>query len=469
MKKYPLFQLRHFTGPANSLGILTMFLLFFGFSAHKVNAQDAYLQNLQIGRYIKTNTNYSISYSVRNAVSSPALTSFRIGWRWNNGSISYSQQINMGGGGINQNNLYNHTHPASLNVATQGAGTLKVWVEGQGDNNHANDTITIKIKVISNFAEKNVLAEVKTATWCQYCPAANVLANTMNQDPRAIVVKLHSEDGLSSANATAYLSQNMNVNFTPAIMIDQGEYGSYVINSQHPGWQGQIDARKLGVSPASVQINPTYNTSNRQLTVQVVSTILHPEAGEYRINAYILEDNVSGPQTNGGSGNNYIHNQILREILGPVSGTTGVIPQNPVQGQAYTHTYTHTLPASWNPAKIRIVAYITHVENGQKYTLNANKAGLGSMGIDHSTLNGSEINIYPNPFTYNLSIDFSKVDPSPYTIELFNPDGRLMQSWNFSGGNTSFELNKLESLPAGSYYVRIGNSGNHIVRKIIKQ
>lgn len=469
MKKYSYFSAKHFAAPIYCLSTLIMFSLFLGFSSPKANAQDAYLQNLQLGRYIKANTNYQIGVWVRNAVNSPTLTSFKVGWRWNNGPINYSNQINMGGGGMSQANYYPLTHPNQLNVPSQGSGILKIWVVGQGDNNHANDTITTQIKVISNFADKNVLAEIKTATWCQYCPAANTSANTIDQDPRAVVVKLHSSDGLSNTNTTAYLSQNMNVNFTPAALIDQGEYGSYTINSQSTSWQGQVDSRKLGVAPASVQINPSYNSSNRQLTVQVVTTILYPEAGEYRINAYILEDNVAGPQTNGGAGNNYIHNQVLREILGPVSGTTGVIPQNPVQGQAYSHTYTHTLPSAWNAQNIRIVAYVTHVENGKKYTLNANKASLNSMSINNTTLNGSEINIYPNPFTENVLIDFSNIVQGQYTVELFNIDGRLIQSWNFAGDKTSFELNKLSHLPAGNYFVRVGHAGKYIVRKVIKQ
>ena len=468
MEKHSPFRFRHFAVPATRLGAFMLFTLVWGFSVQRVHAQDAYLQNLQMGRYIKPGTNYAISYSVRNAVASPTLTSFRIGWRWNNGAIKYTQQINMGGGGMGQTNYYPHTHPNQLNVPA-GIGTLKVWVEGQGDSNHSNDTITMKVKVITNSADKNVLAEVKTATWCQYCPAANVLANTMNQDPKAIVVKLHADDGLSNATTTAYLNQNMNVNYTPAVLIEQGEYGTYAINSNHSTWQGQVDSRKLGVSPASIQIIPTYNASTRLLTVQVVSTILYPEAGEYRINAYILEDKVTGPQVNGNAGNNYVHNQILREVLGPVTGTTGVIPQNPVQGQAYTHTYTHTLPAAWKPEDIRLVAYITHVENGKNYTLNANKAGLMPMSIDNSVLNGSEVNIFPNPFSESLFISFSKANQSPYTIELFHIDGRLIQSWNFSGEKIALESNRLGSLPAGHYFVRIGNAGNHIVRKIVKQ
>lgn len=432
-----------------------------------VQAQNAYLQDLEIGRYIKTNTNYQVKVKVRNAVSAPAVTSFRVGWRWNNGTVNLGPNQAVGGGGITTGNFLPYTHPNQLNVTTQGAGTLKVWVQVTGDTDQTNDTLTAVIKPITNWAEKTVLMDMKTATWCQYCPSANVVGNTLNADPFTVVAKFHSSDGFSNANATAYLNQMFNVNFTPAGLLEQGEYGSYVVNSNHGQWAAAVDARKLSVSPVSIQVTPNFNTSTRVLTVQVATTMLYAEAGTYTINAYILEDGVLGPQTNGGAGSNYVHNQVVREVLGPVTGTTGVIPANPVQGQTYTHTYTYTVPTAWNASNLRILAYATRVEGSGRLTLNAKAVGMLPVGIEERDALSNVFTAWPVPFAGNLFVDLP-ADPQAADLELFAVDGRLLATWRRTFNGAPVELDGLEGLPAGTYMLRVRRGTESGQRRVVK-
>ena len=49
--------------------------------------------------------------------------------------------------------------------------------------------------------------------------------------------------------------------------------------------------------------------------------------------------NVPGPQTSASPG--YIHHQLVREVLGGASGTSGVFPATTSAGSLYTHQYSH--------------------------------------------------------------------------------------------------------------------------------
>ena len=433
----------------------------------KAVAQNAYLQNLSIARYIKTNTNYPVSAWVRNSTSTP-FTQFRMGWRWNGGNVNLGPVQSVGGGGIVTNNYLNHTHPVQLSVPTQGPGILKVWVQVNGDTDQTNDTITITVKPITNWTTKMVMMDTKTATWCQYCPAANTVGNTIDNDPLAVIAKFHASDALSSSSGTSYLSANMNVTFTPAGLLEQGEYGSYTVNSQHNTWESGVAARQLSVSPVSITVAPSFNATSRVLTVPVTANFTYAEAGEYTLNAYILENGVLGAQTNGGAGNNYVHNQVVREVLGGSNGTAGVIPSNPVAGAPYTHTYSFTLPAGWNASNVQVMAYVTRRENGGALSLNATKVSMLPVGIEENNALQASLNVFPNPFIDAMQVELA-ADATPAFVEIYSLDGRVLAQWERVFAAEPQRFDGLGSLAAGAYVLRVQRGGLVANFRLVKE
>lgn len=433
----------------------------------QADAQNAYLQNLSIARYIKTNTNYPVSAWVRNSTGT-AFTQFRMGWRWNGGTVNLGPVQSVGGGGIVTNNYLNYTHPMQLSVPTQGPGILKVWVQVTGDTDQSNDTITITVKPITNWATKTVMMDTKTAIWCQYCPAANTVGNTIDSDPLAVIAKFHANDALSSSSGSAYMSANMNVSFTPAGLLEQGEYGSYTVNSAHNGWESGVAARQLSVAPATITATPNFNATTRLLTVPVTANFTYAEAGQYTLNAYILENGVLGAQTSGGAGNNYVHNQVVREVLGGSGGTTGVIPSSPVAGTPYTHTYTFTLPAGWNASNVQVMAYVTRRETGGALSLNATKVSILPVGIEETNALQASLNVFPNPFMEALQVELA-ADATPAFVELYSLDGRVLAQWErvFAGEPQRFD--GLGSLAAGAYVLRVQRGGLVANFRLVKE
>lgn len=417
----------------------------------EAQAQNAYLQNLSVPRYIRTNTPNPINVWVRNSTSTP-ITAFRVGWRWNNGAVNLGPQVNVGGGGIVINNYMNYAHPVQLQAATEGPGTLKVWVQVTGDNDQSNDTLTVVVRPVTNWHAKRVLMEIKTATWCQYCPPAATLGNTLNSDPDVVVAKFHSSDQFSSTSGTSYMNQ-YNAGFTPAGVIDMGESGDYQANSQHPAWSDQVNARKAGVAPVSVGVTHTYNASTRQLTVNVASNFGYAEPGDHRINAYIIENNLSGPQTNGGG--NFVHQQVVRHVLGGTNGTTGVIPSSPATGTNYTHTYTYTLPEGWNPANITLVAYVFRRENAKNIALNAAKSGTLITSVEEQAWLNEAIEAYPNPFTTELWLKLPPLDRAA-ELRLLSLDGRELHMQRLpAGSGDRVPVDLPANLASGIYVLRV--------------
>ncbi|MFZ1692303.1 MAG: hypothetical protein WAT74_03810, partial [Flavobacteriales bacterium] len=273
-------------------------------NALAVHAQDAYLNTSFVPRYWKANEPWPISARVRNLNSTTPLITFRVDWRFNNGPIQVGNTQSTTG--ILPGQYWPYTHPTPFNVPASG-GTLKVWVVGVGDTNHANDTLFFPVDVLNAWATKTVLLEQYTGTWCQFCPIPNAVTNTLNDDPLIIVAKHHNGDELSSASSTAYWQQ-FGANYSPSGVMEQEEFGTLPDNANYDLWSGWADLRKQGVSPASIGITAGFKAWQCVLTVDLSIGFTAALSGEFVVNAYVVQDNVPGVQVAGGS--NYVHQQV---------------------------------------------------------------------------------------------------------------------------------------------------------------
>lgn len=71
----------------------------------------------------------------------------------------------------------------------------------------------------------------------------------------------------------------------------------------------------------------------------------------------------------------------------------------------------------------------------------------------------------PNPTTGKFSVTFSKPLRNA-TVSLIDERGRLVKAFRASGNQVDFDI---APLAGGVYYVRIEESGNVIVKKVVKQ
>jgi len=78
------------------------------------------------------------------------------------------------------------------------------------------------------------------------------------------------------------------------------------------------------------------------------------------------------------------------------------------------------------------------------------------------------LNIYPNPVTGLLNIEFTSPKEMKLTINVFNTLLQSLKNKNFqviAGGN--HEVLDLTGLPSGIYYLYFSSENGNIVRRIV--
>jgi hypothetical protein len=132
-----------------------------------INAQDAFLSNLAIPRYVKTNQSYTVSVRARNAANT-AYNGLKISYQLNDNPIVQGSNINLSGNGLGLNSYLPFNSPVPFSISSAGINTIKIWIDVAGDSNSSNDTLKYTFTALSSYASKTVLMEVRTATWCPH-------------------------------------------------------------------------------------------------------------------------------------------------------------------------------------------------------------------------------------------------------------------------------------------------------------
>ncbi len=236
---------------------------------------------------------------------------------------------------------------------------------------------------------KNVVLEEFTGIHCGFCPQGHAIAQGIqnNHPDDVVLINIH-------AGAFAVPSGSEPDFRTPwgAAIDAQADVAGYpagTVNRHYwPGWsQGGGTAMSRGnwtsasnqilaePSYLNVGLEATIVTSTRQLVVEVevYYTGDSPESTN-KLNVAILQDNIYGPQTGGGAGNNYKHMHMLRHLL---TGQWGVEITQTTEGSLYSNTFAYELPMDYNDVDVvledlEIVAFVT--ETTQEI-ISGNSAG----------------------------------------------------------------------------------------------
>ena len=421
-------------------------------SATHVVGQDAYLTNFQLPRFVKTATDHPIAVRVRNSSSTPVFT-FRVDWRWNNEPVNEGPWQSTTG--ITGNQYWPYPHPVAFARPVTEAGVLKVWVVAIGEVDASDDTLRFPLTAISGWSEKSTLIDAWTATWCPNCPPANSTTNLLAADPRVIIAKHHAVDEYSDASSSEYFGQ-YNVTFTPAGVFDQGEYGGYAPNPNYDQWGLQLTDRAVGVSPAAVEVTATINAWTRELTATLNTTFGYAPPGEFTVNAYVVEDNVAGAQNNAPPG--YVHQQVVRRVLGGTSGETNVVPTSPAVGTSYTKTWSMEVPLTWDLNDLRVIGYVTNRQNGTAYTLNVGTTGLTPVGVDEFDTGSGPYSVGPNPSVDELWIQGPGTE-GMLDVHVMTVRGQAVLHERMRMNGSSMRVVGADQLAAGAYVVRLEGNG----------
>jgi hypothetical protein len=92
--------------------------------------------------------------------------------------------------------------------------------------------------------------------------------------------------------------------------------------------------------------------------------------------------------------------------------------------------------------------------------------------INSQTLAGNEINLYPNPANASTKLYLELNNSYNVAIQLIDINGRLVNDVfnnKMSAGSYDIDINNINSLSAGVYYVRVRLDNNETYLPLVKQ
>ncbi|CAN5286364.1 hypothetical protein BH09BAC5_BH09BAC5_00310 [soil metagenome] len=375
---------------------------------------------------------------------------------------------------------YSFTHSATYLVRSYGAHVINMWVELQGDNNPSNNAKSITIEGVAFTPVHHVTVEEATGTWCGWCVRGIVFLDSM----RAIhptdcdLIAVHDGDPMVYAtydNGVGGLIQGY-----PSTLINR----DLVSDPQYIFMDYNNTIGDFGTA----DLNPvvTYNSTTRQATVVVSATFAVALSGDYRLACVFTEDNVHSTAGGTWDQHNYYsyqsqnialvdhengmnfqtlpatipsaqmyYNYVARTILGGFNGMASSLPTTITINSTQSYTFHYTIPASYNPANMRVVVLLIDNTTSVKHIMNS-ASGDVLMGINSPT-SISGIDLFPNPSNENTTIHLGIKQNENVSVEVFDITGALISADNkglVAEGEHDFYLNT-SNLSQGIYFVKV--------------
>lgn len=387
---------------------------------------------------------------------------------------------------------YNFTHNTPLNVANAAPYLVEAWVELAGDSNLLNDSLDFTVKGIAFNTKKRVVFEEATGTWCGWCPRGAVFMDSLHalhpNDAMLIAVHNGSNDPMKDAIYDSGMG-NL-IGGYPSGLVDRKD------NDVDPNtFINEYNARIQDVAPCDITVTSTFDGVSRLMTINVEAKFATELSGEYRFNAVIVEDGITGT-TSGynqvnyysstsqnialvGAGHNWqtepnpvpaasmVYDHVGRTILGDWDGVAGSLPTSIAANAVHNYTFTKVLPAAWDETQIHAVGWVSSMANGN--ILNANK-GTFTVGIDNAATQASfDAKILGNPSPNGSFLRLNMSKPTNVKIDIVNALGQVVNNFNntdVQAGDFVIDLHT-EVLSSGIYNVVIKAGNEQVVRKLI--
>lgn len=353
--------------------------------------------------------------------------------------------------------------------------------------------LAASVPAFGQFSIQKVLVEEHTGAWCGWCVDGSVrLTNTLASNQQAIGVAWHNGDAMTlpeQADLDAFY-----VNGYPNATINRQADGQ-----SRSVWQSQAAAAAQGASSVTVSFDTIeYNAVTRQISAQVKYSFTGPLSGDFRINMFVVEDNVTGSGTGYnqvnydnttaghpyyGAGNpivGFVHRHVVRAALEGPWGLPGVISSPVNFGSNFTHTFSYTLPAGYDENEIHLVALVSnHVGASVTERKILNSEEMPLITATHLQDGLSEANqfmdIYPNPMDNFSTIAFSVNQTGNIRVEILNTLGQqvalLGDGIMGAGAHTLYwDGRSMDGgiAPAGTYLVRlVTEHGQQMVKRLI--
>lgn len=273
------------------------------------------------------------------------------------------------------------TLPSDLTIGKHQLSVEVASIDGQLPTENLDDD-TLQTTIVGYNDTKprqKQLLEHFTSTSCTYCPLGEThLENLIASRNDIACASIHGiqnsiyPDGFNTAkcdsiqtmvNLTGWPSAAFNRTFisdladgSSTLAYGLGYSADYATEVTQM-LNSAVDYTAEAPSFATVKIEQNYDPDSRELNLTVSGEGVDGAPvllGDDGINVYLTEDSLIASQLNQGTWiSKYVHNDVLRDVLTPVTG--GTIEWN---GNNYENTYSTILDSTWNPDRMHVIAFI---------------------------------------------------------------------------------------------------------------
>ena len=216
-----------------------------------------------------------------------------------------------------------------------------------------------------------VLVEDFTGQRCPNCPNASVAIEELQKQYGAdtiIAVGIysgtfgHKPNGdplpLTTTTGDEYYSK-WPIEGQPAVVFNRK---SGVVYDYNGGYSPVVNAMLKEPTPVNLDMTVGFNADSTEMSVDV--TALSAETVNGKLQVWVLEDGVIGPQimpTTGETNMKYVHNHVFRTS---VTKETWGDAFNITSGETAKATYKFTPDASWVKKNLSVVAFVYNDNDG---------------------------------------------------------------------------------------------------------
>jgi len=360
-------------------------------------------------------------------------------------------------------------------------------VNGYEDENVADNSATIA-NVISKkeYVNRKTLLEHFSTMNCLNCPSAHKMIEDALAYRNDVIHVVH-HTGMGTDPLTIEPSKDYMLFYTngsdgyyyaPAAMLDRTNLSSYGANDgsrstygpvffpQRESFGKLVDQSLSTHAFVSVDIDREYDPLTGTANITVYGKVPAGDlsrlgADDVRLNIFVTEDSVMSykPQAGASEGKNYVHNNVLRDVLTEIWGDAVTFNSD---GSYISNTYSFTIPENSCAEQMHIIAFLTNYDldnpnNDKVCNSNAvDMAGGSASSIGSVPMSEPEISVFINDGSIRIFGNCTGV-------KIYDISGHVVK--DITG---HVDVIPLDDMAHGIYIVNInGVDGLKTLRKVV--
>lgn len=256
----------------------------------------------------------------------------------------------------------------------------------------------------AQLPKRKMVIEKQTGAWCQYCPGGiEAFENFEKQYPHdGILLAYHGPESypeqMKIPEQTALGQAGYwNGNFPNACLNREAPYVQIGVNQATAQAASNIQSKMTAIVEVGFK-NVDYNTSTRNLKVELEAKFFEKHDGDKRFILIIVEDSVTGSGTGydqvnayntdpsqkrwyqkGNPIKNFYHRHVVRKAVGDIFGAAGSLPKVVQSGETKTYVFNTKIDNAWKPERVHLVAMVAEYYSDPQVSrriLNAEEESL---------------------------------------------------------------------------------------------